>query len=961
MDVVSVCPLRVASLVWQPRRGSWALTVICKATFRLAPAEASLAPEQEYPAEEENHWNDDPARSLYSPSDLAPFKPSAEVTLVGHAFAPRGEHVSRLMVRLIVGEVDKSIEVRADQSFTHDGSLREGPRFTKMPMRYERAAGGPDTSNPVGLRMDSPNALGVTNIPNLRPPGSNVTSPRDFIEPTGFGPVASGWPARRDARARVSPAWTDASLAREPLPEGLEGRYFMAAPADQRLAELRADERLVLEHLHPDHPRLVTSLPGIEPRVFCEQPMRPPVELGMKCDTLWIDTDRSIATLTWRGQLELASPDAPGRVVVGMASVGQPLGWADVDKLSAARSSAAAHEAEGGRPRASMPIDDTDTHYGAEGDAVTPAALPFAGAGAVADPARGPASWEQIRSAGVAAQRASTEPLGAPRLETMELTPDMIQSVLLAPKAPRPPPPAPPPPRAIQPDLPTSPTLNRDGTPAGPAWLRGNPGQEPMRAGAPRPPPAPMTLPIPPSAVAAIPIPMPVAPALVAPPAPAPMAAPPRPSAPALVVTPEPAGASAPLPSAPAMVPSAGGRPASPWAGSAGAAPPGPLVSFGTAFAPAPAPIAPAPVAPPPSIPEAPAIERPLFGAPASPSPVNRVGASWLGSVASTGGEPKEKALFGASRPEADARGVAAASNAAALAGAARATAGEAAIARAAAEIAPGAPLASPAPPAIPRDHAVDLLWYDAGSVARIRASKAFAGRLDKAAASSWLSDDKGPRTDAQEARDRRDVLRFLVRGQPLDEAGLERAAVAAFQDDGTYASPIELLAGELALCFDEVEILRATITVTTPFLGIDKKLRDVVTAASEVLDSKWSVPIDIAEGNTARIEEAFAQGPRAVPAGYLQNSVERMLLEGRKLQKKTIGGERRVRALMSLAGSKNAIPAYLPEAVEPRLPLFRRFRAVAIAEIRPREDQFETHGDALLVLALGRLIPARR
>ena len=74
-----------------------------------------------------------------------------------------------------------------------------------------------------------------------------------------------------------------------------------------------------------------------------------------------------------------------------------------------------------------------------------------------------------------------------------------------------------------------------------------------------------------------------------------------------------------------------------------------------------------------------------------------------------------------------------------------------------------------------------------------------------------------------------------------------------------------------------------------------------------------------------------------------------------------TIGGERRVRALMSLAGSKNAIPAYLPEAVEPRLPLFRRFRAVAIAEIRPREDQFETHGDALLVLALGRLIPARR
>ncbi len=91
MDVLSVSKLRTASLIWQPRRESFVLTVVCKATYALAQVTSELAPDQEYPNEYENHWNDDPARSLYSPNDLVPQKPRAEVLLVGHTFAPRGE------------------------------------------------------------------------------------------------------------------------------------------------------------------------------------------------------------------------------------------------------------------------------------------------------------------------------------------------------------------------------------------------------------------------------------------------------------------------------------------------------------------------------------------------------------------------------------------------------------------------------------------------------------------------------------------------------------------------------------------------------------------------------------------------------------------------------------------------------------------------------------------------------
>src|SRR5436190_1908506 len=95
MDVVSLCPLRASSLPWQSGPGAHVLTVVCKATYEIRSGESRLAAEQEYPNDDENHWNDDPHRSLYSPSDLIPFKPRADVLLVGHAFAPRPSRSAR--------------------------------------------------------------------------------------------------------------------------------------------------------------------------------------------------------------------------------------------------------------------------------------------------------------------------------------------------------------------------------------------------------------------------------------------------------------------------------------------------------------------------------------------------------------------------------------------------------------------------------------------------------------------------------------------------------------------------------------------------------------------------------------------------------------------------------------------------------------------------------------------------
>ncbi|MFT3764205.1 MAG: DUF2169 domain-containing protein [Minicystis sp.] len=321
MDVVSACPLRVASIVWQPRAGAWAITVVCKATFALLPGVSPLAEEQEDIFEADAHWDDDPRRSLAAASDLAPFRRRAEVILVGHAHAPDRIPVATLLARLVVGDVDKSIRVVGDRLFSLDGQLSEPARFTRMPLGWERAGGGPDTTNPAGIRADGrPDARGRTPLPNLFPPGAHVAERGAFVEPIGFGPIAPTWPSRVAKLHHRAAGWDHRRWNERPLPADIDGGYFNAAPADQQLDEIRADERIVLENLHPEHARLVTSLAPVAPMATVTGAPRANGSLQLVRDTLWIDADRGICTLTFRGALAIDHPAQAGRVEITLPS-----------------------------------------------------------------------------------------------------------------------------------------------------------------------------------------------------------------------------------------------------------------------------------------------------------------------------------------------------------------------------------------------------------------------------------------------------------------------------------------------------------------------------------------------------------------------------------------------------------------------------------------------------------------
>lgn len=316
MEIATSCGLPVASVMWQSATGAWALTAVCKATFRLVPDVVTLTRSQEPPNDDDNYWNDDESRSLQAATDLVPFKPRADVLVVGHAFAPRRAKVRSLAARVCVGTVDKAVEVWCDRWFDPGGHVREGQPFAQMPLRWERAAGGPDTTNPVGIPFDAaPDGFGRTAIPNLQPAGAHLSYRGDRFVPAGFGPLAPHWPERTAKLHHRPPRSWHRRWNANPLPERFDPAYFNAAPLDQQTDPLRPDERIVLENLHADHPRLVTRLPGLVPQAVVQRATGHQAMMDLVADTLWIDTDRGLCTVVWRGRIGLTHPQEQGRIV----------------------------------------------------------------------------------------------------------------------------------------------------------------------------------------------------------------------------------------------------------------------------------------------------------------------------------------------------------------------------------------------------------------------------------------------------------------------------------------------------------------------------------------------------------------------------------------------------------------------------------------------------------------------
>lgn len=315
MHVSAKPPLAVAKLVWQPRPDAFVMTVVCKATYALRNGPCELLGTPDAPQMMDLYWQDGSPRSVRLPNDLAPFKRHVDVMVVGHAWAPHGQAVPSLVARLAVGGVNKAIGVYGDRYWLPEGRLSDAVPFVRMPLRWMRAAGGPRSWNPVGI-APSVDPQAPAPPPNFEPVGFVLRSPTQEIPPVGLGPIAGRWPTRAEHLRAHRNAWSHEAWHEQPLPAGVDASYWNAAPKDQQITELPAQAQILLEHLHPELPRMIAVVEDVRPRAMVTRGGGSPQEVWLRADTLLIDTDRGVCCVTWRAAVPLRHAKEEGVVVV---------------------------------------------------------------------------------------------------------------------------------------------------------------------------------------------------------------------------------------------------------------------------------------------------------------------------------------------------------------------------------------------------------------------------------------------------------------------------------------------------------------------------------------------------------------------------------------------------------------------------------------------------------------------
>ena len=317
VDITALGPATVETVLWQ-MGGRLHVTVVAKATFAFALDAAMTRIDPEEILRAEIHHNKNPMRSVRATGDLAPFQPHADVVLTGHACAPAGTTVQTLSVRLVVFRegplIDKTLYVRGDPNGA------ETVPFDRIPLMYERAFGG------IGWE-DNPLGVGAGAATSAKSP--NVIDPAEPKRVAGFGPISRGWPLRKRLLGVADRKALDRPIAE--VPAGFDWAYFQSAPIDQRTEYLAGSEWIVLDGMNPEYAHIQSYLPAARgfARVHGVADGGGGHLLALSADTLRIDADALVCSVTWRGSFPVQGEDALAglRIVAGVESTDHPLEW----------------------------------------------------------------------------------------------------------------------------------------------------------------------------------------------------------------------------------------------------------------------------------------------------------------------------------------------------------------------------------------------------------------------------------------------------------------------------------------------------------------------------------------------------------------------------------------------------------------------------------------------------------
>ncbi|MBL8742965.1 MAG: DUF2169 domain-containing protein [Myxococcales bacterium] len=310
-------PLALGFFPTQVHPPEHSLTVVAKGTYRLEleGGHAALVASEAAPLTGDAPLGEATPSSPRYATDFAPWKPRADVLLVGTCHQPGGKPGVVARPALSVGKLRKELVVFGDRRWVEASPGQIVPSdpkpWTSLPLGWESSFGGPAfEANPLGKGFKSDTSGSVAllpALPNIERPGKLLRSPRDQQEPAGFGPLDRSWSTHRAKLGTYDQRWRE---TRWPyFPDDFDPSFWSSAPADQQLDELQGDELVVLEALVAGRPRVEVELPAVRARCFVKRAAEdvPIEELALRLDTLHIDSDAGIFTLVWRGVLPVAN------------------------------------------------------------------------------------------------------------------------------------------------------------------------------------------------------------------------------------------------------------------------------------------------------------------------------------------------------------------------------------------------------------------------------------------------------------------------------------------------------------------------------------------------------------------------------------------------------------------------------------------------------------------------------
>jgi len=290
--------------------------LIVKATFHLESGDDLRLLQEQPPLCMADEYRGEPGQSsVLRESDLAPFKPTTDITLTGTARS--GHSRASWLATMRVGAIGKTLRLTGPRAFhfSRFAGWELGPPSltTEVPVAYELAYGGwagPEgkadvcKENPIGrchFGRYSPEDKDAIPAPQIEDPRNPVTTLGTQHRPEGFGPTGRAWSPRIAKAGAFDDEWLQ---KRWPdIPDDFDFAHYNGAHPDLITPEyLNGDEPIHLDGFTAEG-SISSQLPGYA--VYCRARLHSGRIgiLPMPLDTLHFDVDALTVALTWRGRI----------------------------------------------------------------------------------------------------------------------------------------------------------------------------------------------------------------------------------------------------------------------------------------------------------------------------------------------------------------------------------------------------------------------------------------------------------------------------------------------------------------------------------------------------------------------------------------------------------------------------------------------------------------------------------